>query len=486
MRRKIALALIGFSVFIFLGGIYIIFQVQETSSELKDLLTSHQVELMRRNFLDRLNRVQFDFYLINTQYARGISSIVSDVREMQAFADRCFGCHHPARVGEKLQAVRNDVEDYKSKLSRVLTMRANLSRTRAEEREAYLRGEQLIQNLQNVLNLASLSLSAKTERSLQKVERTKHILFTLLILGPILSTIISLYLIRNFTHPLNVMLDAIRRLKGGDMSFRIQEPLKDEFGEMATAFNEMTHTIREQMGKMQRTEQMAVCGQLAAGLAHEIKNPLAGIKAAIEVFSGELTLSPENQDTLSKIVAEIGRIESLMKSLLDFARPPKPQFLQLDLNRVLESTISFLRKQPPFSQDRVQSIEIVKNFQEHLPQIYADPQQLRQVFLNLLLNACEAMPEGGTVTVKTGYDSPGSLQVSFSDTGKGIDPFSLERIFQPFFTTKKKGTGLGLSISKQLVEQHGGTIQAVNGTGRGVTFLIRLPLVPPEKEEHEE
>ncbi len=486
MRRKIVLGLIGFSLFIFLGGLYIISQVEKTSSQLKELLISHQVEIMRRNFLDRLNRVQFDFYLINTQYARGISSIVSDVREMQAFADKCSGCHHPKSVGDKLQAIRNNIEAYKGKLSKVLTMRANLSRSREEEKEAYLHGEQLISTLQNVLALASLGLSEKTERSLKNVERTKTVLFTLLILGPILSTMLSLYLIRNFTHPIKVMLEAIRTLKNGDMSFRIKDPLKDEFAEMATAFNEMTHTIKEQMGKMQRTEQMAVCGQLAAGLAHEIKNPLAGIKAAIEVFSEELTLSRENQDTLSKIVSEIGRIETLMKSLLDFARPPKPQFLQVDLNRLLEGTIAFMMKQPSFSQNKTKSIEIVKELTENLPEIYADPQQLRQIFINLLLNACEAMPNGGTVTVRTGFDSPGSLQISISDTGKGVDKESIDKIFQPFFTTKKKGTGLGLSISKQLIEQHGGIIEVANGTGRGVTFVIKLPVVQPGGEKHEE
>lgn len=486
MRRKIAIGLIGFSFFIFIGGLYIMLKIEKTSSQLKELLISHQVEIMRRNFLDRSNRVQLDFYLINTQYARGINSIVSDVREMQAFADKCFGCHHPQNVEDKLHAIRNDIEAYKGKLSKVLTMRANLSRSRAEEREAYVQGEQLIASLKNILNEAGLGLAEKTQRSLKNIEKTKITLFGLLIMGPIFSLVLSIYMIRNITRPLKVILEAIRTLKAGDLNFEIKSPLKDEFGEVAEAFNEMAHTMKEQMRKMQTTERMAVCGQLAAGLAHEIKNPLAGIKAAIEVFFEELTLSKENQDTLSKIISEIRRIETLMKSLLDFARPPKPQFLQVDLNGLLEGTIAFLMKQPSFSQDGRKSIEIMKDLSEHLPEIYADPQQLRQIFINLLLNAYEAMPNGGIVTVKTAHDSSRSVEISISDTGKGIDKEIIDKIFQPFFTTKKKGTGLGLSISKQLIEQHGGTIEVVNGTGGGVTFAIKIPVVQPERGKHEE
>jgi len=194
-----------------------------------------------------------------------------------------------------------------------------------------------------------------------------------------------------------------------------------------------------------------------------------------------MAFSAENKDILSKVISEIRRIEALMKSLLDFARPPKPQFMQIDLNHILEGTLDFLIKQPSFSQGKKEAIAIIQNLDAHLPEIVADPQQLRQIFINLLLNAHEAMAQEGTLTVKTSHDSSPSIEISISDTGKGISKDVLGKIFQPFFTTKPKGTGLGLAISKQLIEQHGGAISAENNPDGGATFRIKIPSVQPER-----
>ena len=477
MKKKIAIGFVTLALITLASGFYIMFHIEKTSAQLKDLLASHQVELVRRNLLEKLNRVQFDFYLIGSRYSRSIDSIVSDVQEMQGFADQCVGCHHSPQMMEKLNVIRSDIEAYKSNLSRVLTMRANLLRVRDEEQRAYQQGERLIASVNHIIIQASSGLAEKTQRSLADIERTKTVLFILLLTGPILLAIFSFTTIRSITKPLNVILDAIGMLKKGNLNFRIETPLKNEFAEVAAAFNEMTRTLNEQLHKMQMTEQMAVCGQLAAGLAHEIKNPLAGIKVAIEVLSDELTVSSDNRDTLQKVVAEIRRLESLMKNFLDFARPPKPQFVRTDINSILETTISFLTKQTSLLQGKTKTTEIVKDFDEHLPQITADPQQLRQVFINLLLNAREAMANRGTVRVKTFYDHSRSIQIDISDSGHGIAPDILNKVFQPFFTTKPKGkgTGLGLSVSQGIARRLGGYIEVRSILGAGTSFTVFLP-----------
>jgi len=483
MRKKVTIGFAIISLITLASGLYIMFHIEKTSAQLQDLLTSHQVEIIRRNLEERISQVQFDFFLIGTRYFRGIDTIVLDVQEMQRFADQCLKCHHPTHIRETLNTIRRNIEAYKSLLSRVLTMRANLSRVREEERRAYLQGQQLIASVHQIINQASSGLAEKTQRSLRNIEKTKTVLFILLVTGPFLLAFFLFLMIRSITKPLNVILDAIRMLKSGDLNFRIKTPLKDEFAEVASAFNEMAHTLKEQMRQMQRTDQMAVCGQLAAGLAHEIKNPLAGIKAAIEVLSAESTLAKENHDTLLKVLGEIRRIESLMKSLLDFARPPKPQFMRVDINSTLEDTIGFLIKQSSFFQNKTKLAEIIRDFDKDLPEITADPQQLRQVFINLLLNAKEAMPSGGTVRVRTSHDRSHSIEIDISDTGNGIPPDILDKVFQPFFTTKPKGTGLGLAISKQLIEQHNGTISVENGQRGGATFRIRIPVAQRERRE---
>ncbi len=230
---------------------------------------------------------------------------------------------------------------------------------------------------------------------------------------------------------------------------------------------------------LQRTEQIKVCGEMAVGMAHEIKNPLAGIKVSIEVLLEELNLADGDRDVLVKVISEIKRLELLIKSLLNFAKPPKPQFSLVDVQGILDTVTSFSLKTPSFS-----PVMVLKDYDEHLPRIMADPMQLQQVFMNLILNAVEAMPGGGTLTLKTSLEKAShALQIMISDTGKGIEDEEKGKIFQPFFTTKSKGTGLGLAITKRLIEQHGGSIIAEKNNPTGTTFRISFPLRHWKEEE---
>jgi two-component system sensor histidine kinase AtoS len=171
------------------------------------------------------------------------------------------------------------------------------------------------------------------------------------------------------------------------------------------------------------------------------------------------------------------RIDGLMKSILNFARPPKPNLLLVDINSIMDSTIELAERHPAFKDRSGREITVFKDFDHNLPDTQADPMQLQQVFLNLLLNAADAMPDQGFITVQTSYAaSDRMLHLRVTDTGKGIDGAIIGKIFQPFFTTKPNGTGLGLAIIKGLVEQHGGTISVRNNEDRGVTFNIALPI----------
>lgn len=227
---------------------------------------------------------------------------------------------------------------------------------------------------------------------------------------------------------------------------------------------------------LQRTEQMKMVGELAAGLAHEIKNPLAGIKVSMEVLSSEAKMSDEDKEVLSKVIEEIKRIELLLRELLSFAKPPRPQFMIADIHSIIDKAMALSLKNIQ-SADSSKEVEVIREFSVPLPETMVDPMQLQQVFLNILFNAVEAMPNGGKLKVKTHYNkSMETIEIEISDTGKGIDSEALDKLFNPFFTTKPKGTGLGLSISKRLIEQHGGTISASNNQMGGATFMIRLPV----------
>ena len=213
MRRKIIIGFLAFSALILGNVLYIVFHLEKTSSQLQSLVNSHQVEILRRNLLEKLQIVHYDFYLINTQYAKEVNTIVSDVGDLQRNADQCLGCHHSPETERKLQAVRNHIEEYKSKISRILTMRANLGRSQEEERNAYLHGQQLVAMVNNMIAHASAGLAETTQRSLKTLEKTRMILYLLLFMVPILSMVFSL--IMRGGRSLRSIIPALRLLRPG-------------------------------------------------------------------------------------------------------------------------------------------------------------------------------------------------------------------------------------------------------------------------------
>jgi len=284
---------------------------------------------------------------------------------------------------------------------------------------------------------------------------------------------------------------------GKPVSIEMYEPHLDRFLEIRAMprFDDekqiigLIHVIRDITDKkqveeaLQRAEQLKLVGQWAAELAHEIKNPLAGIKGSVEIVLQDPNIAAEDRSLIEKAVEEIRRIELLIKSLLNFAKPPRLQLLPTDINDLLDKTISFSLQNPKFAQNPLSPIKIIKDFDLNLPQAMADPMQLQQVFLNLMFNAIEAMPSGGALAVGTSYDSAmKSIKIAIADTGHGIKQSMLDRIFEPFFTTKRKGSGLGLAVTRRLVEQHGGNVNVESAPDKGTVFNVYLRAHPEQKD----
>jgi signal transduction histidine kinase len=477
MKKRIVIGLAIFASIFFLGGIYIIVTIEEATATLDNLIKLHQVQLLREQLLLDAKRVQSDLAFEHTRYARALNTMIANVIQMDDEADKCRGCHHSRMVVERLADLKLQIGTYKDSLSRVLTMRANAARLQVEEDNAFQVGQKLVDQLKDMTDLTRARLETRTQSSLKTIGRMKILLFVLISLGPVLAVILAGIFIKGFTKPLRVLLQATRKVKGGDLSFRIQG-LTDEFGEMAESFNEMAASLHEQMQNMQRAEQMTMVGQMAAGLVHEIKNPLAGIKGSMQLLLEEGGIPEESRVILSRTMDEVQRLEVLMKSLLNFAKPPQPLMMQVNMNDVLESTLTFSLHYPALAAHAPNAIRVAKHFDPRLPPTMADPVQMQQVFLNLFMNAVEAMPGGGTLSVGTSATGsvPG-IQIEITDTGKGIDAEVQAKLFEPFFTTKHKGTGLGLAISKRFVEMHGGTISVHTNPEGGTTFRIVLPAV---------
>jgi signal transduction histidine kinase len=259
-----------------------------------------------------------------------------------------------------------------------------------------------------------------------------------------------------------------------------QLPLDPVTAEVHRALRDLLQRQRQREAdvsvRLARVDQLASLGQLAAGLAHEIKNPLAGIQGALEVLRDD-SAEPETVRIYEEMLGELKRVNIIIYRLLESGRPAPLRLAQADLAKLLDETSELLR--PSLKRRKV---ELVTEAAARLPEVWIDAGRIRQTLVNLIQNAAEAMPEsGGRVTVRaSGFPAEKAIVIAVEDDGPGIAPGHLARIFEPFFTTKFTGTGLGLAISKSLIEQHGGRIEVTSEPGRGTSFLLILPEHPPE------
>ncbi len=221
--------------------------------------------------------------------------------------------------------------------------------------------------------------------------------------------------------------------------------------------------------RLDESEHMANVGQLAATLAHEIKNPLAGISGAVQVLGGSLPPGSPHQEVVAEILSEIDRLDATARDLLVYARPKPPQRKMVGVAALLQQILAHLRNQPA-----VQALPISCEGLDCPAEAYIDQTQFRQVITNLLLNAAHACENGGEVTFRL-LATEDMVQVEVADTGVGIPADKLDRLFEPFYTTKAKGTGLGLTICKWIVESHGGRISLASEQGKGTTVTIQMP-----------
>jgi len=230
--------------------------------------------------------------------------------------------------------------------------------------------------------------------------------------------------------------------------------------------------LRENFEGMKRAERLYALGQLSAGLAHEIRNPLASIEGAAAVVQRELTPEDRRREFLDIIQKESRRLNQLLTSFLNFARPSPPHFKTIEMDGLLDSVIILAQHAGETSRR-----ELKKDIQPGLSRLECDPEQLKQVLLNLVMNAIQATPQGGTVVLAAREDG-NKVTIDVHDQGPGISADSLDRVFDPFFTTKQNGTGLGLSVAYQIVSQHGGTLTVARNSPDGVTMRVSLPHHP--------
>ncbi|MDW8304881.1 MAG: ATP-binding protein [Acidobacteriota bacterium] len=298
--------------------------------------------------------------------------------------------------------------------------------------------------------------------------------------------LIVLLIIRAISRPLQKITLAAIQVINGEYGTQVElRKTNDEIGILADAFNKMSQKMADDIERLRKlhehliqTEKLAAMGTLTAGIAHEINNPLASISSLIQIIQKNKNLDEDVKEKLKIILSQIMRIKQVTSDMMEFSRVRPSSRTLLNINSVLESSLRLVSFDKTF-----QKIEVKKEFDNFLPEVYADINQMQQVFLNILLNARDAMPNGGKLTIKT-LEEENFVVIEFTDTGIGIEKENLRKVFDPFFTTKSKGTGLGLAVCYGIVTAHGGKIEAQSDSGK-TKFIVRLPKNKARKSEPE-
>lgn len=316
-------------------------------------------------------------------------------------------------------------------------------------------------------------------QSIQRTNFIKRLVATAMVFT--VGIAFTIYLARRYTAPIHRLAADFKRVAGGDLSVTFPVDSTDEIGELASAFNDMVEKLREREAlekRLYEAEHLSRVGQLASGIAHEIRNPLNYISLAIDHLSSEMVANcPEKAADMTavtdKIRDEVRRANYMVINFMNYGRPLKVRKTLISYEELLDKTL-------PVLQDKLaeQQVTVELDIPADLPPLSLDPELMRNCITNFITNAAQAMPEGGIIRLGAGLipDDPGWVQVTFADQGTGISEEDLSKVFQPYFTTKDLGIGLGLAITERIIKEHGGTITVTSHPGNGTIFTVLLPM----------
>jgi two-component system NtrC family sensor kinase len=330
------------------------------------------------------------------------------------------------------------------------------------------------------LVLGVLDVNVSLMEADREIERSRWVMITLAAFAIFCTSAIIWWLNRKLVvRPVEALMEGTRRVANGDLSTVIQVQGRHELGQLAKAFNAMTSQISETRLQLTQADKLASVGRLAAGIAHEINNPLTGVLTYASLLAKHLPPEDSGSADVEVIIRETKRCRSIIKELLDFARPTPPSRRPTDINEVVRHSLAVVMNQLSLNH-----VNLSLGLAEDLPEAYADGNQLQQVVVNLLLNAADVVEPGtGQLRLATRLVDEAFVEFSVEDNGSGIRPEDLPHLFEPFFSTKgNRGTGLGLAVTWGIVESHGGSIDVQTELGKGTTFSVRIPLHPPKPE----
>lgn len=426
--------------------------------------------------IQQARRFEKNYFLYGTNLNDALDHVHNAKNMKDNFKDKMQSI-----VGEHaFNNMSNNLERYKESLEKLRTLSLEKDTPSGKERllvESEIRnfGAAIIADASNAVDQERLRIHSLMNTSMISAVTA---LILLLIIGIILTT----YITRQIVHSYSRFEEYTHRIATGDFSLITPaRKYRDEFTNLAIALNHMLIELKDREEQLLQSRKMAAVGTLTAGIAHELNNPLNNISLTTESLIDEFDEwdKEEKLKMLKDIFSQVERAGVTVANLLDFTHREETTYEQFSINEVLNRTLSFVA-----NEIYVNKVSLEKDLGRNLPQINGNQHQLQQVFLNIILNAIQAMPDGGVLRVKSYIDNK-AIKIDISDTGEGISPDIKEKIFDPFFSTKAvgEGTGLGLSVSYGIIKQYHGDIQVESELGKGSDFCIILPILKGEQFE---
>lgn len=392
------------------------------------------------------------------------------------------------RSSEK-DEIGNSVEDYTLNNVNNFLSKRNQSNVIFIRPKSTIQGFRIIENRsecfschppsEKINGILEVNIDYAPATSLLKKNQLKGVFIALVSLAILTFVIIRLFE-KLINRPISQLKDKMKKVQGGDLNIRISSLKMDEIGSLGESFNimvkklnEANHKIEKLFNKqMEKAEHLASIGELAAGLAHEIRNPIAGMKGALEIINQKTDISDPKKEIFTEMLLQIEKINNVIQDLLSYAKPKEMSVSLINPNECIQNAIKLARPQ-------MNNKEIHFHFKgsENINHAHIDSDKIQEVMLNLMLNSISAIEKKGNISIELRKRNKQELEIKLSDDGAGIKKEHLPQIFNPFFTTKSRGTGLGLSICKKIIDAHNGSIDVKSEERKGTLFTIQLPFL---------
>ncbi|HUU83548.1 MAG TPA: ATP-binding protein [Phycisphaerae bacterium] len=479
MKRRVIVCLILLLALYVLGNAIAMLSLHRSNDELRRLAESHRIQVMRANLASSGVRIETDLLAYRVGNPNADLKRRDSLGRFEDALNQCGSCHHSPPVQDQLDEVRGTFDSYVVALDGLIACE-NGDEECWHEREANLIVDHLNRQATAMADQAAYHVAVRSDDAAASVRMAWLILWGTLVAALAVGGVVAFHLARKVTGPIGALLEGVDRIRQGDDTHRFAIDADQEFQALADAFNDAYEDLKKAQESVLQAEKMAAVGKLAAGVAHEVGNPLASISSVAQMMRRR-GQSPEQSKRIDLIMEHIGRINRIVRELLTFSRPPARENLsRIEVADLLDRAVTLLGYDK-----RARSIEITRHCDPGLGPVWADTDRLLLVFTNIIMNAFDALdaqPDGSPKLGITVVQEEAEVVVRFEDNGPGIAPEALPSVFEPFYTTKDPGagTGLGLWVCYQVVEKHGGTIHMTSDLGNGTVVTVRLPSEPAQ------